>query len=359
MKTHGGGVDRAMQELGLSREQICDFSASINPLGVPLCVLQALQLALSRISDYPEQDAASLTGDLSRFHQLPAEHLLPGSGSTELIYLIPRVFRPRRALLIQPCFGEYAPALRQASCLIDSFSLDPQHDFAFSVPDILAALHPETDMVVLANPGNPSGVGIPPQQLLELADQLGDRRLLVDEAFVDFCPERSLLDQITGRDNLLLLRSLTKFYAIPGLRVGYLAGAVTDVALLAAAREPWSLSNLAISAARACLGEDTFRVRTLEMIPHLRAQFQRGLEQLGWWVYAGEANYLLCRLPDHWPAAPQIVARLRPQGILLRSCCDFAPLDERYLRFAVLGEEQNLRLLQALKTLEENSLSRL
>lgn len=348
MKTHGGGVDYAMNELGLSREQIYDFSASINPLGVPLSVQQALQQALSRISDYPELDADSLRSELARFHQLPPENLLPGSGSTELIYLIPRVLRARRALLIQPCFGEYAPALQQAGCQIDLFNLDPQNDFAFSVSDILAAIKPQTDLVVLANPGNPSGVGIAPQQLIELADRLGNCRLLVDEAFVDFCPELSLINQVIERSNLLLLRSLTKFYAIPGLRVGYLAGSAADITLLAAAREPWSLSSLAIAAARACLTDDAFRTRTLSVIPQLRSQLQRGLERLGWQVFASEANYLLCHLPEHWAPAPQVAEQLRPQGFLLRSCCDFTPLDARYLRLAVLGEVQNLCLLQVL-----------
>jgi len=348
MRVHGGGVDQAMFELGLSREQICDFSASINPLGVPDQVQQALRRALSRVSDYPELDAASLRADLALFHQLPVAQLLPGSGSTELIYLLPRVLRPRRALLVQPCFGEYAPALQQAGCQLDRFSLDPQDDFAFNPSLILQALKPDTDLVVLANPGNPTGVGINPLHLIELAEQLGDCRLLVDEAFVDFCPDRSLIARVIEQPNLLLLRSLTKFYAIPGLRVGYLAGSAADVARLAAGREPWSLSNLAIDAARACLTADAFRIRSLALIPQLRAQMQAGLELLGCRVFSGEANYLLCRLPHHWPSAPEIVACLRPQGLLLRSCGDFEPLDERYLRLAVLGEEPNLKLLRVL-----------
>ena len=355
MRVHGGGVDRAMAELGLDRAQIADFSASINPLGVPAEVQLALQQALGRISDYPELDAASLRADLADFHGLPEANLLPGSGSTELIYLLPRVLRPRRALLVRPCFGEYAPALEQAGCRIDYFDLEPLQDFAFSVADLLAAVRSETDLVVLANPGNPSGVAIEAAQLLELAERLGSCRLLVDEAFVDFCPQRSLIKEVAARPNLLLLRSMTKIYAIPGLRVGYLAASASDIAKLATAREPWTLSNLAIAAARACLSADSFRARTLEIIPKLRAQLQSGFEELGWQVYPSEANYLLCRLPEHWPPAPQIVAQLRSQGLLLRSCCDFVPLDERYLRIAVLGKEQNQRLLQALGELADES----
>jgi threonine-phosphate decarboxylase len=344
-----------MAELGLSRDRICDFSASINPLGVPPAVQQALHLALGRISDYPEADAESLRLELARFHQLPQEQLLPGSGSTELIYLLPRVLRPRRALLIRPCFGEYAPALHQAGCQVDYFDLDPQQDFDFNAAAILAALRPETDLLLLANPGNPSGLAVDPQLLLALAERLGSCRLLVDEAFIDFCPQRSLLGQLPMPGNLLVLRSLTKIYAIPGLRVGYLAGSAADVALLAAAREPWSLSNLAIAAARACLGAEDFRQHSLELIPQLRASLHQGLERLGWRVFAGEANYLLCRLPESWPRAAEVVRQLRLQGLLVRGCSDFAPLDQTYLRIAVLGEVQNQRLLNALGALAPNS----
>lgn len=353
---HGGGVDRAMAELGLPRNAIHDFSASINPLGAPPQVIRALSDALARIGDYPEIDAASLRRALARFHALPEDHLLPGSGSTELIYLLPRVFRPRRALLVLPCFSEYAPALQQVDCEIDTVALSPDNDFRFSVGEILAAVRDETDLLLLANPGNPTGIGIDPQQLQELAGQLGDRRILIDEAFVDFCPERSILRQVRQLPNLLVLRSMTKFYAIPGLRVGYLAGSRADVARLAAEKEPWTLSNLAIAAGRACLIAEEFRDRTLETIPNLRRDFQQQLERLGFYVFPGAANYLLCRLPESWPAASEIAARLRPQGLLVRSCADFAPLDERYLRLAVLGAEQNRRLLEGLGALHSGLL---
>jgi threonine-phosphate decarboxylase len=345
---HGGGVDLAMRELGLRRDQICDFSASINPLGMPAEALQALQAALARINDYPELDAASLRAELARFHRLPEAHLLPGSGSTELIYLLPRVLRPRRALLLRPCFSEYAPALGQVGCAVDYLDLRPERHFAFSVADVLQALRPDTELVLLANPGNPSGIAIDPQLLLDLAGRLGPCRLLVDEAFVDFCPQHSLLAQVPAQARLLVLRSLTKFYAIPGLRAGYLAGPAEDIARLAAGREPWTLSTLAIAAAKACLTAAEFRTRTLERLPQLRGEFKRQLELLGFQVFPGAANYLLGRLPEEFPEAAEISRRLRVQGLLVRGCADFAPLDGRYLRLAVLGEAQNRRLLQAL-----------
>ena len=347
---HGGGVDRAMHDLGLSRAEIADFSASINPLGVPPQVRSALQDAVARIGDYPEIDAESLRQDLASFHQLPAENLLPGSGSTELIYLLPRVFQPRKALLVQPCFGEYAPALLRCGTQINRLSLSVADGFRFSVERILSAVDSSTDLVLLANPGNPTGIGIEPQLLLALAAQLGPCRLLIDEAFADFCPERSLLAAVPRVPNLLILRSLTKFYAIPGLRAGYLAGPAGDIALMAAAREPWALSNLAIAAARACLTAADYQAQTLRLIPQLREELTSGLQRLGIKVFPGEANYLLCRLAQGAPRAERIAELLRQQGILIRNCADFLPLDSQFFRVAVLGNDANRSLLEKLQS---------
>jgi len=338
-----------MGELGLPREQIYDFSASINPLGTPPQVQQALAAAVERIGDYPEIEAASLRAELAACHNIPEQNLLSGSGSTELIYLLPRVLKPRRALLVQPCFSEYAPALQQVGCRIDTVALNAEEDFAFSVAAIFAALQPETDLVLLANPGNPSGVAIEPKQLLALAEQLGDCRLVVDEAFIDFCPQHSVLPQVAEIANLLVLRSMTKFYAIPGLRVGYLAASQADIERLAAGKEPWTLSNLAIAAGKACLAAQDYQQQTLRLIPQLRSNLRRGLEGLGFQVFTSEANFLLCRLPQRAPSALVLQERLYRQGVLMRACEDFRPLDDRYLRCAVLGDEANNRLLIALK----------
>jgi threonine-phosphate decarboxylase len=348
---HGGGVDRAMAELGFSREQILDFSASINPFGTPSEVSTALEEGLARISDYPEIDAASLRSALADFHQLAEANLLPGSGSTELIYLLPRVFKPGRALLVEPCFSEYAPALQQVGCQLDRVCLSPETGFRFSAEQIFNSLQADTELVMLANPGNPTGVGIEPEELLRLAAGLGACRLLVDEAFVDFCPQRSVLSQITVVENLLVLRSMTKFYAIPGLRVGYLAGSATDIEQIAALKEPWTLSNLAISAGKACLAATGYQQTTLQTIPGLRKNLAQGLLELGFEVFDGEANYLLCRLPDTAADvdAQHLKDQLFQQGILVRACDDFGSLDADYLRFAVLSHEANQALLKALR----------
>jgi threonine-phosphate decarboxylase len=349
MLTHGGAVFALARELGVPVSRVLDFSASINPLGMPGIVRDAARAALDEAIHYPEIDAASLGRDLARFHELDPRHILPGAGSTELIYLLPRVFRCRRALLMVPAFSEYARSLAQVDAALDFMELAAEENFRFEAEKQLATLHPGTDLVLVANPGNPTGVGIDPEDLEAVARSLSGRaKLVVDEAFADFCPQRSLVPRVPLHDNLYVLRSLTKFYAIPGLRAGFLAGPPAGVARLAAGRQPWTLSAPALAAARACLQAEDFRRRTLAVVPGWRTDLADGLRDLGMEVTPGEANYLLAKLAPAQADADVLSARLRARGILVRSCLDFRGLGNRYLRFAVRGNDENRRLLAAL-----------
>jgi len=349
MLTHGGTAFALARELGVPVSRVLDFSASINPLGMPGLVRDAGRAALDEAVHYPEIDAASLVCDLARFYELDPRHILPGAGSTELIYLLPRLFRTRRALLVVPAFSEYARGPAQVDAGLDYMQLTAEKDFRFEAEKLLTNLHPDTDLVLIANPGNPTGVGIDPEDLEAVARALrGRARLVVDEAFADFCPRRSLLNRVPRHDNLYVLRSLTKFYAIPGLRAGFLAGPPAGVARLAAGRQPWTLSAPALAAARACLQAGDFRRRTLAVVPGWRTELARGLRDLGMKVTPGEANYLLARLRPSQDDADILAARLRTLGILVRSCSDFRGLGNRFLRFAVRTSEENRRLLTAL-----------
>lgn len=346
---HGGGVHRAAKECGLALSELLDFSASINPLGMPPAVLAAAQQGLAEALHYPEIDAASLSTALAAFHQLPAECLLPGSGSTDLFYLGARVLRPRRALLVTPAFSEYERALAQAGTAIDFYALRAEDDFQLDLSRLLRFLKPDTDLVLLANPGNPTGVGVAPAKVEALARALREQALLaVDEAFIDFCPAGSVIERVVDHANLYVFRSLTKFYAIPGLRAGYLAGPPRGIARLAEAQPPWPLSTPALAAAVACLGEAEFRSATLGTIPRLRQLLAEGLTALGLTVFPSQANYLLARLNAAGQSAAALAALLRPQGVLIRDCANFPSLDGRYLRLAVRSAEDNRRLLAAL-----------
>lgn len=352
LRPHGGQALELAHELGCPPSVILDFSASLNPLGPAPEVLAAARVAVDDSCHYPEVAAAALAHALAGHHGLPESCVLAGSGATEFIFLVPRVLRPRRVLLVEPAFGEYRPALLQAGAPIDTFQLDPAGAFRLDPAALMAALHPDTDLVWLANPLNPSGTGYPRELLLELAATLRPTVcLLIDEAFIDFAPYLSVADQVASVTNLVVLRSLTKFYAIAGLRIGWLAAAPELAGQLAAAREPWRLSTPAIAAGLACLQAEALRTATLQAIPVLRSELGTGLTKLGCTVYPSVANYLLCRLPATAAPATELASRLRPLRILVRPCTDFAGLDDRHLRLAVRSTADNRRLLAELAKL--------
>lgn len=354
LRPHGGQVLALARELGCPPAAILDFSASLNPLGPAPEALAAARVALNDACHYPESDAAILAQALAAHHVLPATCVLAGAGATEFIFLVPRVLRPRRVLLVEPAFSEYRPALLQAGVQIDTLQLSPADDFRLDLAALSNALRPDTDLVWLANPLNPSGTGYPRPLLLELADALPAMvHLLVDESFIDFTPALSIADQVAVRPKLLVLRSLTKFYALAGLRIGWLAATPQLVAKLAAGREPWRLSTPAIAAGLACLEATALRTATLQAIPVLRTELAAGLNKLGCTVYPAVANYLLCRLPDRAPAVEEVAARLCRERILVRTCTDFAGLDNRFMRLAVRSAADNRHLLDVLAGLFE------
>ena len=347
---HGGAAIRLARNLGLPLAEIIDFSASINPLGAPASALDAARQALDDIAHYPEIDAASLVTSLSEHHDLPVDNLVAANGSTELIYLLPRMLRSHRALIVTPAFSEYETALLQAGIPVDTFALSPDNRFQFDPDALLAALDDEVGLVVIANPGNPTAAGIDPSALSYLADQLAGRAaLVVDEAFVDFAPQLSLLNGVPLRDNLFILRSMTKFYAIPGLRVGYLAGPAAAMRLIRQAVPPWSINTPALAAAVACLHDHDYQQQTRSLIPVLRRKLADDLIALGLTVFDSVANYLLVQLPQTGLCASTLTERLRFEGILIRDCSNFSSLDDRYIRLAVRTAAENNRLIAALR----------
>ena len=344
---HGGGIHQAAAQLQRPVTDLLDFSASINPLGMPMAVRLAAAAALDEAIHYPEIHAESLVTALAAFHHLDPRHFLPGNGSTPLFALLARTLRPRRALIVRPAFSEYQRALQLAGTEIDFFDLTPENDFTLDLAQLVERLTPKTDLLLIANPGNPSGARIEATMLLALTQALQEDAILaVDEAFIDFSPDASILAAVASAPNLYVFRSMTKFYAIPGLRVGYLAGPPSGIARLREVAEPWALSTVAIAAAKAALAATAYRQESLQLIPQLRDRLADGLRHLGLHVYPAAANYLLLRLTQG--RAEDVVTALRQKGILLRACGNFPPLDARYLRVAVRSAGENDRLLAAL-----------
>ena len=350
---HGGRIFDIARQLGVSPGDILDFSASINPLGIPASVRQAVLNALEQAVHYPDSNATELRQALALHHGLTPEQFCIGNGSTELIYLLPRLLEGgrKRALLIVPTFSEYGNALRQAGWEVAQFALSIDDGFSIPLGALAERVREGYDLLVLCNPGNPTGRLYRRDEVAAVADLCRTQGvfLVLDEAFMDFCEEESAKHSGAARESVLILRSMTKFWALPGLRLGYAMASAPVVARLAAIRPPWSVNHLAQAAGQAALADHDYQLRTLSGTASARAAMAAGLASLpGVQVFPAAANYLLVRLPGHL-TAPALQSRLLGRRILVRDCSSFQGLGERFVRLAVRGNGENALLLAAME----------
>ena len=344
---HGGDVYHLARTLGLDLRELLDFSANINPLGFPPGIQGAIQEALPEIVHYPDRRCLELKEELAAYHRLRPEEILVGNGSTELIYLVARALRPRKALIVAPAFSEYEHALNVAQVPVEFHFTAEADNFTLDQP-----LDPQgADLVFLAHPASPSGALLAPDLLVELAARLeaAGAYLLLDEAFIDFVEEASFKTRLAQFPRVLILRSFTKFFAIPGMRLGYLLGAPDLIDRLAAVQEPWSVSTLAQAMGRACLRDVDYMERSRMLVRREREHLLEGLKALpGLQPFPSAVNYLLVKLnrPDFTAASLQ--KALLSRRIVIRDASNFRGLDARFCRVAVRGQEENRQLLKAL-----------
>lgn len=345
---HGGNIREAAALTGLNAEQLIDFSANINPLGMPDTLRRAIIGNLDAAERYPDPDYLALHQALANHHGLPKTWMMAGNGETELIFQLLSHLAPRHALLLTPGFAEYRRALARTGCRITDFPLAESDGWQ---PDrrLLAALTPELDCLILCTPNNPTGL-MPDRQLLEaIITRCGECgiTLVVDEAFIDFLPDATgCIPWLAGHPHVWVLRSLTKFYAIPGLRLGYLINSdAQQVAALRSQREPWTINAFAALAGEIILDDRPYQQATRQWLARERPILFDGLAALpDVTVWPGQANYLFFR----YDGDEDLQRRLLEQQILIRSCANYPGLDRRYFRVAVKSHADNAALIAAL-----------
>jgi threonine-phosphate decarboxylase len=345
---HGGDVYHLARTLGLDLADLLDFSANINPLGFPPGLYGATQEALKEIVHYPDRRCLALRQELAAYHHFPPEQILVGNGSTELIYLVARVLKPRRGLSVTPAFSEYEHALNVAGVPLAFHATTEVHDFALH-----DTLKPEAgDLIFLAHPASPSGALLDRNLFLDAAARLEalGAYLLLDEAFIDFVEEASYKSHLSRFPRLLILRSFTKFFGIPGLRLGFLLGAPELLAHISEAQEPWSVNTMAQVMGRACLEERDYMAQTRTLIVEERKFLLEALAELpGLTLFPSAVNYLLIKLNRPGVTAASLQQQMLRHRIVIRDASNFRGLDARFFRIAVRSRQENERLLKALK----------
>ena len=366
---HGGNLAWAAALAGCPTSAILDFSASISPLGPPESALDAIQAHLSSLTAYPDPDYGELRTALGEALNVDPDWILPGNGSAELLtWAAWDLSKLEATYLVTPAFGDYWRALsafgaKVLKCPLDLQLLDAEpvrplvtDDLSVSNRSLVSpcfrlpvplALDAERGLL-LNNPHNPTGLLFGREAILPYVKQFG--MVVVDEAFMDFLPpweQETLIDAVEEFPNLVILRSLTKFYSLPGLRLGCAIAHPDILRRWQLLRDPWPVNALAAAAAAAVVRDTVFERQTWDWLPVARRELFEGLANLpGLQPIAGAANFLL--VESSMSVSLIQKSLLERHRILIRDCLSFPELGDRFFRVAVRSRAENLRLIAGL-----------
>ncbi len=348
---HGGNVHAMARAMGLNIADLLDFSANINPMGPPQWLRPVISRAVENLVHYPEPHASGLVSAIAERYQVPEESVVVANGSTELLYLLPKLLGRARAIIPCPSYIDYCKAMELAGMNVHPFLLSADMGFTLQGRE-LAPLLAGGELVVIGTPNNPTGALVDPDQIAALAKDHPATLFLVDEAFLDFVEGGRSIAEGLGRpgaaDNIMTIHSLTKFYAIPGLRLGFGIFPTLIARLLRKHLPPWTVNSLAQAVGVRALADGEYGEQSRALCRQLRTDFIRELRRIpALQVFDSVANYLLLRLVDG-SDADTLVRRLLERRIMIRGCGNYTGLDASYFRVAVRSAEENAVLLQAL-----------
>jgi threonine-phosphate decarboxylase len=310
-------------------------------------VKDVIKIELDGLVNYPDPDTLELRKKIASHHGIGEDTIICGNGSTELIYLIPRVLKPRNVLITAPTFSEYQRAVRTQNTehrtQIKKLNLREENDFSINLQDFINSMQ-RCDMAFLCNPNNPTGGLLSRYEVLEIAGAANKAKcyLVVDEAFIDFRAKESVLTDVKDHPYLIVLRSMTKYYALTGLRIGYGVFNEDIIEKVKAFKEPWTVNNLAQKASVTALEDSNYADETHRLMKMEKAYMEKCFEEMDIKYYHSAVNYYLLKVRD----AGHKVSALRQKGILVRDCSNFEGLDGSFIRIAVKSHEHNEVLIR-------------
>jgi len=359
---HGGDLLSAEQLYGIAEQQLLDYSSNMNPLGPPACVEEVLKQFINIIQQYPDPAVRKLRAAIAEKHRIDPSCILVGNGAAEVIDLVVRYINPKRAVLASPCFIEYEQALEKVGTDIYYIPLNAETQFKLREEEVQQALEAtHAELYFFGQPNNPTGQFVE-HRIIEMILQSG-AYVVLDEAFIDFHPneeELTWIDRIEQYERLFIIRSMTKFYSIPGIRLGYLVGHEQAISNMKNIQIPWSVNTLAQQIGIAVLNDTDFSNRSKRWLPQESQYMLEQLKELKLTVFPTHTNYVLvCLKPTYSFSSSKLQERMGRKGILVRDCSSFKGLDEHYIRLAIKSRADNDRCLlilsEALQELQKGA----
>lgn len=342
---HGGNIYNAARSKDIPVQEILDFSANINPFGPPEWLRPCISAGIDGLSHYPDPYASELSKAIAKRHSLDIETVIVANGSTELLYQLPRILDCKRAVIPVPCYIDYSKVMELENIPVTPVLLSEKENFSPDLAEIGSMLQPG-DLLVLGSPNNPTGALLDAEQCRILAQNNPQVTFLIDEAFLEFvAPENSLAG---STNNCITLHSLTKFYGIPGLRLGYGVFPVEIARKLKKYLPPWTVNSLAQNVGIKCMQDSEYQESSRTYFKTCRKTFLNGLASFSdLKVFPSAANYVLIKLAGKI-SVEKLSKELNKKNILIRNCGNYQNLGNDYFRVAIRNEQENVIFLEEL-----------
>ena len=349
---HGGNIDELSRSFNLDKDRLIDFSANINPLGINENVKEVIIKSLNEVERYPDITYFQLKSAISKFEGVENKDIVLGNGAAEVIFNLVRAIKPKKVLIPAPTFGEYEEAVLSVGSEIKDFYLQEDKNWIID-EEINNYINDDIDMVFICNPNNPTGTLTSKDVLINTIKKasLTNTIVVIDESFLDFIrevEEYSVINLINEFSNVFIIKSMTKLFAIPGIRIGY--GICKNKELLKKIEEisvPWNINILAEKAAICSLKEEEYIDKTISYIKEEKEYLFKELNKLkDIKVFKPSVNFIMFKLEKEMDLKLELMKR----NIIIRSCNNYKGLNDNYYRVAVRKREENEKLIQALKS---------
>ena len=352
---HGSDIEKICEYYHLNKEDIVKFGANVNPLGLSSKVRDALASNIDLFSSYPDRNYTSLRNTISEYCNIPADFILPGNGSSELISLLIQERAPKHTLILGPTYSEYSRELSFSGSTQEYYHLQEERDFCLDIDDLCKTLENGYDFLILCNPNNPTSSAITQNELRKLIAFCAKHNIfvMIDETYVEFAPDIeavSAVSLIPKYDNFMIIRGVSKFYAAPGLRFGY--GMTSNEAFLKDLllyQNPWSLNSIAAYAGERMFSDTDYYKKTRELICSERTyMFDELKKNPNFKPYKAYANFILVEILKEGVTSFDVFEKAIKNRLMIRDCSSFESLAGEFFRFCIMNPADNRRLLDVL-----------
>ncbi|TCT14277.1 threonine-phosphate decarboxylase [Natranaerovirga pectinivora] len=352
---HGSDLEKIEQIYQISKEAVINYSSNVNPLGISPLLKNELASNIDIITTYPDRDYTNLRKSIGDYCETNYENIIVGNGSTELISLVMHLKKPKNAIIIGPTYSEYEREIALTGGASYYFPLEEENHFEINIENLNKQLTKEIDLLVICNPNNPTSTAITQSSIRSILDHCKKNNVfvMIDETYVEFSEDINVISAVPLTEfynNLIILRGISKFFAAPGLRLGYGICSNEDlIKEMNAKQNPWAINTLASFAGEIMFSDQAYITETKNLIASER---KRIFETMSHWdsvkVYNPSANFLLVKLLDPSVTSTMVFEYLVRKNIMVRDCSSFPFLNDRFIRFCFLKPRENDLLLEAL-----------